>query len=86
MRLLKNTNTRSFSGSAHTQVPVKPVWPNTLFGVDGEHGPTLSGFGSGLSNPKPRRLILDVSVVNKRQVSSLKYLLPLNVPLLSIIW
>ena len=79
-RLLRNTYTVLFSGSTQAQVPVNPVCPYTASGAEGAQGLRFTMDTSGLSNPRPRRLMADFSVVNKRQVASLKKRLPLNSP------
>src|SRR5437868_8631935 len=81
-RLLKKINIRLYLGSAHTQVPVNPVCPK----VKGEAD--LHGYGvalaalsfSGLSKPRPRRLIGELYEVKSLIVSSLIYLRPLYSP------
>src|SRR5690554_574546 len=76
----------SFTGSIQKLVPVKPVWPYTSMGVPGLAGLDLLLRGSGLSNPRPRRLWLLFIVVKSLTVSSLRKRSPPYSPPLSHIW
>lgn len=62
------------------QVPVNPVCPYTASGAEGAQRLRFTMDTSGNPDPRPRRLMADFSVVNKRQVASLKKRLPLNSP------
>lgn len=73
----------SLSGSIHTQVPVKPVCPNTEAGASGLQGLLSVCSASGLSKPKPRRLSRDFNVVKSSQVARLRYLRSPQIPLSS---
>lgn len=81
--MLKNTKINSLSGSIHTQVPVKPVCPNTEAGASGLQGLLSVCSVSGLSKPKPRRLSRDFNVVKSSQVARLRYLRSPQIPLSS---
>ena len=79
----KTEKSVSLSGSIHTQVPVKPVCPNTEAGASGLQGLLSVCSVSGLSKPKPRRLSRDFNVVKSSQVARLRYLRSPQIPLSS---
>ena len=52
-RFERNTTNMSVVGSTHSDVPVKPVWPNE---PSGRRSPRLDENDESMSHPRPRTL------------------------------